>query len=508
MFARKKRNASGSVSVQIIDKVKGYKVVQTVGSATHPDEIARLWLQGQQITHAAKPGQLPLLPVKSERDLAVENIMRQLSNSSIRTVGPELIFGTLFDRIGFNAIPDELFRHIVIARLAFPTSKLKTVDYLYRFRGITMSISGVYRFLDTLKTQYIAQAKAIACAHTKRILGTIAVVFYDMTTLYFETEDEDDLRKIGFSKDGKFQHPQIMLGLLVGEGGFPIGYDIFRGNTFEGKTLLPTLQRIEKAYDLGKPIVVADAGLLSNRNVAVLAKRKYRYILGARIRNETKEMKEQILEKAQKLRNGDSCVLQKEEGMRLLVTYSDTRAKKDRYNRAKGLRKLRRNVRTGKLTKESINNRGYNKFLRLEGKIRVTIDEKIVKEDARWDGLKGYLTNTDLSPKKIVEHYGHLWRIEKAFSISKTDLRVRPIHHYRKRRIEAHICIAFVAYAIWKELERTLASRKIAMSPRRAGELTQNMYELHYTLPDSGEEERVLLEMDAEQAALYGAIRE
>ena len=314
MFVRKKSNASGSVSVQIIDKAKGYKVVQTIGSATHPDEIARLWLRGQQIVHAAKPGQLPLLPVKSERDLAVENVMQRLSNSCVRTVGPELIFGVLFDRMGFSAIPDELFRHIILARLAFPVSKLKTVDYLYRFRGVTVSIAAIYRFLDAFQKTYITQTKAIAYAHTKRILGTISVVFYDMTTIYFETEDEDDLRKIGFSKDGKFQHPQIMLGLLVGEGGFPIGYDIFKGNTFEGKTLLPTLRRIEKAYGFEKPIVVADAGLLSNRNVSALARRKYRYILGARIRNESDEMKQRILKKAKKLKHGGSFLLQKEDG--------------------------------------------------------------------------------------------------------------------------------------------------------------------------------------------------
>ena len=137
----------------------------------------------------------------------------------------------------------------------------------------------------------------------------------------------------------------------------------------------------------------------------------------------------------------------------------------------------------------------------------VTIDEKKVQEDAAWDGLKGYVTNTDLAPEKIVEHYGHLWQIEKAFRISKTDLRVRPIHHYLQRRIEAHICIAFVAYALWKELERTLQERKIVMSPKRAAELTQTMYELHYTLPDSGEAQKILLRMDEEQAALYKAVR-
>lgn len=507
MFVRKKRNASGSVSIQIIDKTDGYRVVQAVGSAEHPDEIARLWQRGQQIVHGAKPGQAQLFPVKSEADLAVENAMRQLANACIRTVGPELIFGTLFDRLGFAAIPSDLFRFIVIARLAFPVSKLKTVDYLYRYQGITVSVDAIYRFLDTLQEKYITQAKDIVYAHTQRILGTISVVFYDMTTLYFETEDEDDLRKIGFSKDGKFQCPQIMIGLLVGEGGFPIGYDIFKGNTSEGKTLIPTLHRIQKQYGFDKPIVVADAGLLSHANIAALTKKKYRYILGARIHNETDAVKQQILERTKKMQHGDHVVLQKNDGTRLLVTYSDSRAKKDAYNRKKGLRKLRQKVRTGKLTKDSINNRGYNKFLHLEGKMAVTIDEKKVQEDAAWDGLKGYVTNTDLSAEKIVEHYGHLWQIEKAFRISKTDLRVRPIHHYLQRRIEAHICIAFVAYALWKELERTLQERKIVMSPKRAAELTQTMYELHYTLPDSGEAQRILLRMDEEQAALYNAVR-
>jgi hypothetical protein len=508
MFVRKKRNASGSVSVQIIDKTHGYRVVQTVGSAVHPDEIARLWLRGRQIVHEKNPKQLPLFPVKSEQDLAVENVMHTLANASVRTVGPELIFGTLFDRIGFHAVPSTLFRHLVIARLAFPGSKLKTVDYLYRYQGVTVGVDSVYRFLDTLQKSYVAQAKAIAFAHTRKVLGTIAVVFYDMTTLYFEAEDEDDLRRIGFSKDGKFQHPQIMLGLLVGEGGFPIGYDIFRGNTSEGKTLLPTLKRIEKQYDFGKPVVIADAGLLSKKNLAALAKGKYRYILGARIKNETNAMKKQILEGIRaRRRDGDRIVLQQEAGRRLLVTYAENRAKKDRSNRMKGLRKLRGKVRSGKLTKESINNRGYNKFLTLTGAMTVTIDEEKVKEDALWDGLKGYVTNTDLSPEEIIAHYGHLWQIEKAFCVSKTDLRVRPIHHYRKRRIEAHICIAFVAYAIWKELERTLQQRKITMSPRRAAELTHTMYEIRYTLPDTGEEQRKLLKMDDEHAALYDAVR-
>lgn len=508
MFVRKKRNKSGSVSIQIIDKTKGYRVVRTVGSAIHQDDIEKLWRKGQHIIQNVSPEQQPLFSVKTIADLAVENAVDSLANSQVHTIGPELIFGTLFDRLGFNAIPGKLFRHIVIAQLAYPTSKLKTVDYLFRYRGITVGIDTVYRFLDSLDKTYKEQVQNIAYQNTKRTLGMISVVFYDMTTLYFESEDEDDLRKIGFSKDGKFQHPQIMLGLLVGEGGFPIGYDIFEGNTFEGHTLLPTLASIKKKYGFGKPVVVADAGLLSNDNLKKLAGAKYRFIIGARIKNESKEIQKQILQKSEGMKDGDNFVARKKDGTRLIITYTDKRAKKDARNRDRGLQKLRKRVKTGRLTKNAINNRGYNKFLTLEGKITVTIDEERVKEDALWDGLKGYITNSHLSPKKVTEHYAQLWQIEKAFRISKTDLKVRPIHHHLKRRIEAHICIAFVAYAIYKELERQLQRRGINMSARRAAELTHNMYELEYSLPDSGEIKRTILRMDTEQQILHDVIHD
>jgi len=191
------------------------------------------------------------------------------------------------------------------------------------------------------------------------------------------------------------------------------------------------------------------------------------------------------------------------------VTYSDKRAGKDAHNRRRGLNKLKVRVKSGRLTKAGINNRGYNRFLTLKGnikKIKIAIDENRVKADEQWDGLKGYATNTKLSPKAITRNYRHLWQIEKAFRISKTDLRIRPIFHRLKDRIEAHICIAFVAYTIYKELERLLDKHRIGFSPKRAAELTHNMYQLEYTLPDAGIGKTTLLKMDGEQKKLYEVI--
>ena len=490
------------MSVEVIDKSRTYRVVKTIGSSKDPDQIRRMY-ELARLFIARQNKQYSLFPKDQQDNAAVLDFARSVQNSQVRTVGPELILGRIFDQIGFGAIGERLFRDIVIARLVYPTSKAKTVDYLCRYQGKTISTQSIYRFLDRLNNRYSLQAQQIAYEHSLSILKHITVVFYDMTSLYFESEDEDDLRKIGFSKDGKFQNPQIMLGLLVGINGYPIGYDIFEGNTFEGKTLLPVLHRIERKYGFGKPVVVADAAMLSHENLQSLEQGQFPFIVGARIRNEPQPIQEEILRRCSGLRDGKSIVIEKDNTHRLIVSYSDKRAGKDAYNRQRAVKKLRRKVQSGRLTKEHLNNRGYNKFLRLDGEVKIEIDEAKIAQAARWDGLKGYLTNTDHSPESVIETYGQLWQVEKAFRISKTDLRIRPMYHYRRRRIEAHVLIAFVAYTIYKELERRLSEGRLPISPQRAIELTQTMYELRFELPNDPEAQRVLLKMDAEQQMLY-----
>jgi hypothetical protein len=317
MFVRKKRNKSGSVSVQVVSKANGYRVLRTLGSAHDPQEVGRLVELGKAWI-ARQARQFSLFPQEQHDNAVVLDFVQSLRNASIRTVGPELIFGRLFDQIGFNAIPEQLFRDIVITRLVYPISKLKTVDYLYRYQGKSVSVDSIYLFLDRLNDKHSKQVQEIAYKHTASILKSISVVFYDMTSLYFEAEDEDDLRRMGFSKDGKFQNPQIMLGLLVGENGYPIGYDIFEGNTFEGKTLLPVLLRIQREYGFDKPVVVADAAMLSEDNLKALDRNEFPFIVAARIRNETKAMQEEILARCVGLTNGQSVEIKRPDGHRLL----------------------------------------------------------------------------------------------------------------------------------------------------------------------------------------------
>ncbi len=499
MFIRKKPNKSGVISVQIIDKSSGkYKLIKTVGSTSNEGVLEEL-MQKAKHELSELTGQKALnFDVDKEQDLL--NLFFNSINE-VRLCGPELLLGKLFNEIGFNKIKDDLFRHLVIARLAFPVSKLKTVDYLLSYKGIAVDIDKVYRYLDKLNKKQKETIQYISYQHTLQVLNNnISIVFYDVTTLYFEIEDEDDLRKTGFSKEGKHQNPQIVLGLLVSVDGYPLAYEIFEGNKFEGYTMLPVIDAFKTKYKIEKLVVIADAGLLSNDNIDQLQTGRYEYILGARIKNEAEAVKKQIL--GLKLKNGESVALAKDEQSKLIVTYSEARAKKDAANRKKGIDKLEKAVATGKLTKRSINNRGYNKYLKLEGDVTVSIDRAKYKADAKWDGLKGYVTNSNLDKDVVIENYRHLWQIEKAFRISKTDLRIRPIYHRLKHRIEAHICIAFCAYKIYKELERQLKEKRSPLSPEKAIDISKTIYKITITTPYSKTKETRLLKQSEEQQIL------
>src|SRR5215831_9503688 len=482
MFVRKKKNKSGVISIQVIDKSSGkYKVIKTIGSSADASRVEHFYQRALF--------ELPKLTGQSEINFDIEKeeaLIKMFFESieELKLIGPELVLGKLFNEIGFNAIRDELFRHLVITRMVYPVSKLKTIDYLYKYKNIYIEKDKIYRYLDKLNNKYKKQLQQISYHHTLSILNNnISVVFYDVTTLYFEIEDEDDLRRTGFSKEGKHQQPQIVLGLLVSLDCYPLAYEIFDGKKFEGHTMLPVIESFKKEFSLQQLVIVADAGLLSNDNIQELQNKGYEYILGARIKNETRNIQKQIL--SLRLQNGESAAIQKDDCTKIIIAYSSSRAKKDEANRKRGLQKLEQAISSGKLSKKNINNRGYNKYLKIEGEINIKIDYDKYKADACWDGLKGYITNTKLSNSEIIDNYSHLWNIEKAFRISKTDLKVRPIYHRLKSRIEAHLCIAFCAYKVYKELERQLKIKQADISAEKTIEILKTIYALTIRTPYS-----------------------
>lgn len=291
MFVRKKQNRSGSISVQIIKKInRSNKVLKTIGSSSVPEEVETLYQKALY--------ELPRLYGATLFDMIDEEPkISELTNDNIRVIGPELVFGKIFDHIGFNQIKDQLFKDLSISRITHPGSKLNLSEYLRNNNREEISVDRIYYFLDRLNSRYKLQVEQISFNYTRKLLGgRIGIVFYDMTTIYFESSQPDQFRETGFSKEGKHQHPQIYLGLLVGREGYPIGYDIYEGGIYEGHTLIPVLEKFEVRFNLEKPIVVADAGLLSSKNIEALKEKGYMFILGGRIKNESKQIKKQIHE--------------------------------------------------------------------------------------------------------------------------------------------------------------------------------------------------------------------
>jgi len=501
MFLRRKKNKSGVISVQVIDKSTGrYRLLKTIGSSREASEINDLVLRGEEwIKNQLRQVELDFQNEHKVFSDFINGIQR------IDVAGTELLLGKLFDDIGFNKIKDDLFKRLVLARLCFPSSKLKTTELLERYHSFGIDVDVIYRYMDKLFNTQKQIVQDISYQHTLKIFDSqLSIVFYDVTTLYFEIDNEDELRKTGFSKDGKHQHPQIVLGLLVSLDGYPLAYDLFEGNKFEGHTMLPVIEAFKEKYKLTQLVIVADSGLMSNENIEQLNDKGYEYILGARIKNESADITKKILNL--KLKNGACAIIKKGKRIRLIVSYSTSRAKKDKANRDKGIRKLEKQIQSGRLTKTQINNKGYNKFLKLEGEIEISIDQDKLKAASKWDGLKGYNTNTKLSGQKIIENYKHLWRIEKAFRISKTDLKIRPIFHRLERRIQAHICIAFVAYKVYKELERQLKEKKSELSPERAIDIAKAIYSINVVTPLNKEHITKVVLLTVEQknlAALF-----
>ena len=411
---------------------------------------------------------------------AAERLLSRVTNISIN--GSDLILDRVFVKIGFNQIEDIVFRQLVKACLAYPASKAATVEYLKNHFDEDVSLSKIYRYLDKLSDSQHEIVQDISVLHTKRVLDDrIGVLFYDVTTLYFEADYEDEPRKTGFSKEGRHKNPQVILGLLVSAGGYPLAYCIHEGNKHEGHTMLPVVTEFVRKYKLEDFIMVADSGLMNGDNISDLEANGYKYIIGAKIKNESRKIQEWILKQPKIDRR--MVEYDKGDGQRLLVGYTDDRARKDACNRDKGIRRLEKAYSRGVLTKDNINKRGYNKFLKMEGDVRVSINYEKLEADSKWDGLKGYLTNTNIPAGDVYAAYHNLWHVERAFRISKSKIETRPMFHFTPRRIEAHVCICFVALKVYKELERLLKLSNINMSMDKVLALAQTIVTIQIELP-------------------------
>ncbi len=488
MFVRKKRNRSGSTSVVVVDKHGGkFKELHTVGIGHEGSEIEQLCIQGRLWIKKHLGIQEIDFDEADLKEMERRNSEQVLDNiDSILLNGAKLILDKVFDSVGFDRVGDEVLRHLVISRLCEPMSKMATADYLKTHFDEDVNLSKIYRYMDKLYNTQQETIQRISVEHTFSVLGgRVEMLFYDVTSLYFESFREDDLRSPGLSKDGKTAETQIILGLLVCENGYPLSYSIFNGARYESYTMIPAIDDFKQRFGLDDFIVAADSGFMIKRNIGMLSSGGYQFIVGGRIKKEAKDVEQWI--KTIPHEDGQYHEKKLENGYRLIVTYSSKRAAKDTYNRNKGVERLRKAYACGKITKDKINRRGYSKFLKLDNDVNVSISEDKIKEDDVWDGLKGYVTNTALPPAEVVTQYRGLRVVEKAFRISKGSLETRPIFHFTEKRIEAHVCLCFVAYKLYKELERIINFLGMGMSVDKIIKIAKTITTIRLRLPLNNE---------------------
>jgi len=503
MFVRVKSTPnSPRQSVQLVESYRKdskirQRIVRHIGIAMDDDELVRLRDLGEYVKAKIEAESQPtLFPAEDLAQLAIEARRRseaqddqplQVNLKKLReeqrvVTGVHEVLGEVYRELGFDrllgarckAAARNLF-HTVMGRLANPQSKRATVAALETDFGVHLSLQSVYRMMDSIDEKVVEKAKKKAFAAADNLLGcSVQLLFYDCTTLYFESFTEDDLKKLGYSKDMKFNQPQVVLGLLATEEGLPVDYEVYPGNQFEGATLETAIHNIRENYDLKRVVFTADSAMLSKDNLALLAKLEVPYIIGARLKNLTAAWTRQVLDTSsyqsgesdspyQRLREWDYG-----DGRRLIVTYSQKRADKDRHDREKAVEKLRAKIAKSENPASLINNYGYKRFLRIEGDSKIVLEEKKLAAAARWDGLHGILTSAaELPASEAIEQYRKLWQIEDCFRVAKHDLRIRPIFHWTPTRVRAHILICFLALVCIRSLAYRVRLRFESMSPAR-----------------------------------------
>lgn len=460
MFIRTGKTRAGYTAVQVVEKQGRRNVVlRHLGTARTPIERTQLIAAAQSFIDEfrIRSGVLSFFDTRYDQsDLAA--LIRQLTFRDARDTLVYQFFRFFYRSIGLDRLADGCFRDLVIARIVEPASKRKTRDILEERFGIRYSLTVIYRMLQTVQgNRYQERVETIVIRFlTKTIREDVTVLFFDVTTLYFEAPDADDLRRYGFSKDHRPDQPQIVVALTVSCSGMPIAYRVFSGNTFEGHTMMPAIMDVLKRMASNTAVIVADSAMLSQDNMEQLEERTLRYIVGARLANLSRARLSVITTTLLRM-DGTSMRLPYGNGRILIVSYSVKRAAKDRHDREKHIKRAEEALKDpSRLAKR------YKYVTATKQEHGYRLNTTLIERAKLLEGIKGYVTNAlDLSDTEVMEKYAALWQVEKAFRMSKSDLLARPIFHTLKESIEAHLVIVFTALVISRYVE-TVSHTSIA----------------------------------------------
>ena len=353
---------------------------------------------------------------------------------------------------------EQAVKLMISNRLINPLSKLaidKWKEKIYGENFDQIELQHLYRSLDILADHKDMVEKSFFEKTRSLFKSTVSIVFYDLTTIYFESQQADALKKYGYSKDNKTDCVQVVIGLVINQDGLPISYHLFPGNTYEGKTVVPLLNRLKKDFLLEKIIFVGDKGIVGNEIMQELSSAGYEYIIAAKISKVSDEYHQDILNRENYTRIDDiiSAYQIIVEGQRLVLGYSKKRAERDKKQRELLLERLQKKLDKSSKPKSIIKS-AYNSYLTVEGKSRMIIDPQKVETKEKWDGFFGFYTNNQsMSNKDIVLTYQMLWQIENSFRILKSTLDLRPVYHWTEKRIHGHIMICFLSLYMLRAIE-------------------------------------------------------
>lgn len=444
LYFRVVKTKVGSRSVQICRYENGRRViVKHIGTGSDDKEVeilkdsAQRFIRehsGQLLLFSSEPRSEPGLPLS-------EYEYRGFRYSFLYDV----ITG-LQDLLGYGSVVDPMLRDLILMRIVEPCSKLRSIELMETFFGIHHRRQRYYESARSwLNLKEGVERKTLDFAQSAYGFD-FSLLFYDVTTLYFETFESDELRKTGFSKDSKSQQPQVLVALMVTRDGFPVSYEIFSGNTFEGHTILPMIESFIRRHRVRHFTVVADAAMISTSNITSLRTSGISYIVGARLGNIPYWLLERMDTSLPRV-DGSSIRLQTDNGF-LICSYSKQRYKKDKYEMDKQVEKA-------KMLLSQPSRASRVKFLKTEG-AKAVLNEELMDKAVRLLGVKGYYTDIDESVadnNMIMERYHDLYKIEQAFRVAKSDLKTRPIFHFKEEPIKLHLLICFMALAISKHIE-------------------------------------------------------
>jgi hypothetical protein len=435
---------SGAKAVQVIRYVRRKRVVvHHVGSARDDAEVDALRLAAQEwITQQTH--QLAAFP-----DATLDNVLllNQCEYLGVYYTFLLDIVNGVQERIGYTNLDTcSLLNDLVTMRVMEPASKLRSIELLETYFGLRHRRQRFYEAAPRwLSLKQEVEKRTLRFAE-EEFQFDYRLLFYDVTTLYFETFEADELRKPGFSKENKSNQPQILVALLVTPEGFPVAYEVFAGNTFEGNTLIPVIESFIKKHQVKNFTVVADAAMISSDNVLALKKAGIHYIVGARLGNLSQETFKQMDQRLVR-QDGQLTRLNTDNGF-LICSFSQTRFRKDKHEMDKQIARAHLSIQQPSQNRKT-------KFVKTQQQ-KLELNEELIAKTTKLLGVKGYYTDLpehQASSQTIIERYHDLYKIEQAFRISKHDLQTRPVFHFKEEPIRLHILICFMALAASKFIE-------------------------------------------------------